>query len=69
MTTKFKCPRCKKEFKLGRLRASTTCPHCKNGMIITAKEKLLGHKLPKKNFLKIYSIRPDFNKDKKVKIV
>lgn len=42
MVTKFKCPKCKKEFKLGRLHASTTCPNCGLSMLITREDKMRG---------------------------
>lgn len=42
MTTNFRCPRCKKEIKVGKLRASYTCPHCKYSMVLTREDKIRG---------------------------
>lgn len=52
MTTDFKCPRCKKTIKVGRLRAKYTCPLCNNEMIITKGEKMEGRKRFQRNFFK-----------------
>ena len=56
MTTDFKCPRCKKMVKVGRLHASYTCPKCRESMLISHEEKMLGNKIYRKNFL----YRPKF---------
>lgn len=45
MATNFKCPRCRKIIKVGRLRAKYTCPLCNNDMIITRNEKMEGRKI------------------------
>ena len=47
--TNFKCPRCKKEFKVGRLHASATCPKCGMTMLITRDAKMKGQ-FSKKSF-------------------
>ena len=51
MTTDFKCPKCRKIVKVGRLHASYTCPKCGEGMLISYEEKMLGHKIFKKRFI------------------
>ena len=45
MATNFRCPRCRKIIKVGRLRAKYTCPLCNNDMIITRNEKMEGRKI------------------------
>ena len=50
MTTDFKCPKCRKIVKVGRLHASYTCPKCGESMLISYEEKMLGHKIFKKRF-------------------
>ena len=48
MATKFRCPKCKSDIKVGRLRSSYTCPNCKLDMLITKEEKNAGFKFSKK---------------------
>lgn len=51
MATDFKCPICKKIFKVGKLHAGIKCPNCHSSMFITREEKLQGHLNYRKNFL------------------
>ena len=48
MKPNFKCPRCKKGIRVGRLRSSYTCPNCKFDMLITREDKQAGYKIFRK---------------------
>ena len=48
MTTDFRCPRCKKLIKVGRLHAKYNCPKCNADILISREEKAVGHKIRRK---------------------
>lgn len=57
MATDFKCPRCKKTIKVGRLHAKYNCPRCNTGLLITREEKQQGkleYKKARRYFIKKY---------------
>ena len=46
--SKFKCPKCKKINKLGKLRSSYTCPNCHADMLLNREDKARGYKIFKR---------------------